>query len=35
MEKILGHINREAKVSSDELIPELIVRESTALPANL
>jgi DNA-binding LacI/PurR family transcriptional regulator len=32
MEKILGHITREAKLSSDKLIPELVVRESTAIP---
>ena len=32
MEKMLGHITREAKLSSDKLIPELVLRESTAIP---
>ena len=35
MEMMLGHINREETLRADTLVPELIIRESTALPANL
>jgi DNA-binding LacI/PurR family transcriptional regulator len=35
MEMMLGHINREETLRADTLVPELIVRESTAPPANL
>jgi DNA-binding LacI/PurR family transcriptional regulator len=35
MEMMLGQINREATLRVDTLVPELIVRESTALPANI
>ncbi len=35
MEMMLGHINREATLRADTLVPELIIRESTASPANL
>jgi DNA-binding LacI/PurR family transcriptional regulator len=35
MEMMLGHINREETLRADTLVPELIVRESTAIPANL
>lgn len=35
MEMMLGHINREETLRADTLVPELIIRESTASPANL
>ena len=35
MEMMLGSINREATMRADTLVPELIVRESTAKPAIL
>jgi DNA-binding LacI/PurR family transcriptional regulator len=35
MEMMLGHINREETLRADTLVPELIIRESTAIPANL
>lgn len=35
MEMMLGSINREETMRADTLVPELIVRESTAIPANL
>ncbi len=35
MEMMLGSINREETMRADTLVPELIVRESTATPANL
>jgi DNA-binding LacI/PurR family transcriptional regulator len=35
MEMMLGQINREATLLVDTLIPELIVRESTAIPPKL
>jgi DNA-binding LacI/PurR family transcriptional regulator len=35
MEVMLGHINSEEKLRADTLVPELIVRESTAMPAKL
>jgi DNA-binding LacI/PurR family transcriptional regulator len=35
MEKMLGHINSEEMLRAETLVPELIVRESTARPAKL
>lgn len=35
MEMMLGRINRETKLAADTLVPELIVRESTATPPKL
>ncbi len=35
MEMMLGHINREETLRADTLVPELIIRESTAIPAIL
>jgi DNA-binding LacI/PurR family transcriptional regulator len=35
MEKMLGQINREAMLRTDTLVPELIIRESTATPPKL
>jgi hypothetical protein len=34
MEKMVGRINREATVSAVTPVPELIVRESTAIAPN-
>jgi DNA-binding LacI/PurR family transcriptional regulator len=35
MEKMLGHINSEEMLRAETLVPELILRESTARPAKL
>jgi DNA-binding LacI/PurR family transcriptional regulator len=35
MEMMLGQINREATLLADSLVPELIIRESTATPPKL